>query len=115
MTLEQQARAFERRGVMSPFEERPVFSASPEALDSQRFAAYYRSRYGHELADSQIPEPQLFRNLRLTAADEAGQVHPTVLGLLLFASRPEEWIRGAFVDVAVYGSAEPDADRQLDG
>ncbi|MCP4656734.1 MAG: hypothetical protein GY856_15080 [bacterium] len=114
MTLEQQARAFERRGLMTALEERPVFVAPPDALESERFRDYYRMRYGHELVDSHVPEAQLLRNLRLSALDEVGGCHPTVLGLLLFSSRPEQWITGAFLDIAVYAGREPNADQQVD-
>jgi len=114
MTLEQQARAFERRGLMTAFEERPVFSAPPEALEIALFRVYYRQRYGHELDEAHVPKTQLLRNLRLLAADESGELHPTVLGLLVFSSTPERWITGAYVDLAVYSGSEPDADRQVD-
>ncbi len=114
MTLEQQARAFERRGLMRPFEERPIFPAPSEALESARFAEYYQQRYGHPLADAHIPRDRLLKNLRLTADDESGATHPTALGLLLFSSEPEHFLPGAYLDLAVYDSPEPDADRQVD-
>ena len=112
--LLEQARAFERKGLMTAFEERPVFTAPAEALDLGRFASYYRSRYGRDIEDSEIPREQLLRNLRLMAVDEAGTPHPTALGLLLFSSSPESWITGAYVDVAVYSGREPDAVDQVD-
>ncbi len=114
MTLEQQARAFERRGLMTSYEERPVFTAPPEALEMVRFAAYYQMRYGHAMEEAHVPAEQLLRNLRLAALDEAGDAHPTVLGLLLFSARPDRWLTGAFVDLAVYSGSEPDADEQVD-
>ncbi|MCP3961689.1 MAG: hypothetical protein GY719_27935 [bacterium] len=114
MTLEQQARAFERRGQMSPFEERPVFNASPEVLEEATFAKYYAQRYGHPLSEAHVARQQLLRNLRITAQDESGAEHPTVLGLLLFAEEPDRFLPGAYVDIAVYDAPEPDADRQVD-
>lgn len=114
MTLEQQARAFERRGLMSAFEERPVFPAPADALEMDRFRDYYRQRYGHDLEQTHVPPHQLLRNLRLLATDESGQLHPTVLGLLLFSPQPDLWVTGAYVDLAVYAGLEPDADRQVD-
>lgn len=114
MTLEQQARAFEKRGLMSPSEERPVFNAAPEVLEAAVFAAYYAQRYGHPLTDAHIAREQLLQNLRLTAADESGAVHPTVLGLLLFSVEPDRFLPGAYLDIAVYAAPEPDADRQVD-
>lgn len=114
MTLEQQARAFERRGLMKPFEERPIFTAPPEALEPARFAQYYEQRYGHPLADAHIPRERLLQNLRLMATDESGARHPTALGLLFFCSQPERFLPGAYLDLAVYEGSEPDADRQVD-
>jgi predicted HTH transcriptional regulator len=114
MTLEQQARAFERRGLMTPFEERPVFTAVADAMELSRFREYYQQRYGRPLDDSHVAVPGLLRNLRLAAVDEAEVIRPTVLGLLLFSSHPERWISGAFVDVAVYRGEVLDSEHLLD-
>lgn len=114
MTLEQQARAFERRGMMVPFEERPMFTARPEDLDPLRFRSYYETRFGQPWAEGEIPPGRLMQNLKLLAADEAAGLHPTGLGLLLFSPEPDRWITGAYVDVAVYEAPQPDANRQRD-
>jgi predicted HTH transcriptional regulator len=114
MTLEQQARAFERRGMMPPFEERPIFAARPEDLDAARFRAYYEARFGQPWTEGLIPTQRLMQNLKLLAPDEAGGLHPTGLGLLLFSPEPHRWITGAYVDLAAYEAPEPDADRQKD-
>jgi ATP-dependent DNA helicase RecG len=114
MTLEQQARAFERRGMMASFEERPIFTAKPEDLDPERFKAYYEARFGRPWTDAEAPLPRLMQNLRLLGQDESGVAHPTAVGLLLFAAEPDRWIAGAYVDVVVYEGLEPDADRQKD-
>lgn len=114
MTLEQQARAFERRGMMPPFEERPIYAARPEDLDGARFDAYCDARFGASRGDRTIPAGQLMRNLKLLAADESGELHPTALGVLLFAPEPDRWISGAYVDIVVYDSPHPDAEHQRD-
>ncbi len=113
-TDEELLREIERRGLMNPFEERPIFNAPLEALDAARFAEYYEQRYGHAIADSHIPRERLLQNLRLTADDEAGATHPTALGLLLFSAEPERYLPGAYLDLAVYDVPEPDADHQVD-
>jgi predicted HTH transcriptional regulator len=114
MTLEQQARLFERRGMMQPFEERPVISAPADAIERSRFEEYYRLTYGGELGTSRLPYEQLLQNLKLLTTDEAGTMHPTVVGLLLFCGHPERYLSGAYVDVAAYEDVRPDASQQSD-
>jgi ATP-dependent DNA helicase RecG len=114
MTLEQQARAFERRGMMPAFEERPVFTARPEDLDLSRFKAYYEARFGQQWSEGEISLGRRLENLKFVATDESGTSHPTGLGLLLFSPEPDRWVSGAYVDLVVYDGPEPDADRQKD-
>ncbi len=114
MSLEQQARCFERRGMLVPFEERPVYRAGLEEMDRERLRKHYERQYGHSLDEAQIPLDRLLQNLKLAAADETGALHPTALGLLLFSSQPDRHITGAYVDVAAYEGTEPDAARQRD-
>ncbi|MCP4152213.1 MAG: hypothetical protein GY757_31025 [bacterium] len=114
MTIEQQARIFERRGMITSIEERPVFTSVLEDLEKDRFQAYYKVRYGEPYDAAEISYEQLLQNLKLAAPDEIGKLHPTALGLLLFTSEPERWIPGAYVDIAAYNAPEPDADKQKD-
>jgi ATP-dependent DNA helicase RecG len=114
MTIEQQARIFERRGMITSFEERPIYSAGLEDMEEKDFSSYYRKRYGETYDAGEVSYERLLQNLKLAAPDEIGNLHPTGLGLLLFSSRPDTWISGAYVDIAVYDGAEPDADRQRD-
>lgn len=114
MTLEQQARLFERRGMMQPFEERPAISAPAEAVERPRFEEYYRYTYGDVLESSKLSYERLLQNLRLLATDEAGTLHPTVVGLLMFCGRPDRYLPGAYVDIVAYDDVKPDANRQSD-
>ena len=114
MTLEQQARIFERRGLITSFEERPVLSANVEDMEEKRFHSYYKMRYGEPYDVEMVSYERLLQNLKLAAPDEISNLHPTGLGLLLFSSQPEKYISGAYLDIAVYDGAEPDADRQRD-
>ncbi len=114
MKMEQVARALERKGMMTPFEERPVFSAKVEDIESDRFRGYYQARFGAFMAEPGGDYERLLLNLKLAVRDEAGGLRPTALGLLFFSSRPDGWISGAYVDIAAYDTDVPDAARQRD-
>lgn len=114
MSLEEQGRAFERRGMILPFEEWPVLTASREAIDMSLFASYYQIRYGSPLGTAAVDPERLLQNLKLIIPDESGALHPTGLGVLLFSPAPHTWITGAYVDIVVYESADPDANFQRD-
>lgn len=114
MTLEQQARSFERRGMLIPFEERPVFSTDTELIEKTRISDYYERRYGGPLDETRIPYENLLQNLKLVMTDESDQFRPTGLGLLLFSSAPSQYIPGAYIDLACYDSKVPDANQQID-
>lgn len=114
VSLEHLPRLFERRGMALPFEEHPVYTATLEALDRECFAAYHRTKYGHPLEEATLSYKRLLQNLRLATADEAGTLRPTVAGLLLFSSRPDAYLPGAYVDLVTYGSPYADATYQLD-
>jgi hypothetical protein len=85
MTLEHQARAFERRGLMSPFEERPVFNAPPEALEAATFAAYYEQRYGHPLTEPTSPGSGCSRTC---ASRRLTRARPCIPRFSVFCSSP---------------------------
>ena len=114
MTLDQQARIFERRGMVIPFEERPVLRANAELVERTRFSHYYTQKYGRTLDEAQIPYKKLLQNLKLVMADESGELHPTGLGLLLFCSSPAQFISGAYIDLVCYRGTVPDANQQVD-
>jgi len=115
MTLDQQARLFERRGMLTPFEERPVYSASNiEIISSKLFSEYYQKRYPDPLDEIDIPLEQFLENIRLLSKDEDNQIYPTALGLLLFTKKPDQWIKGAYIDIVMYYGLEPNIDQQAD-
>src|SRR6185295_11582749 len=70
---EQLGRLLANRRLAAPVEERPVFEAGIEAI-----------------------------NQKLAVRNEAMHLHATMLGVLLFAERPDSFITGAFIDVAAY-------------
>lgn len=100
--------------MMAPFEERPVFSAKMDNLESERFNVYYEVRYDMQREVAGVTYDRLLQNLKLAAQDESGAFYPTGLGALLFASRPEQWVSGAYVDIVAYEGESADADKQRD-
>jgi len=114
MSLEQQARAFERKSLILAFEERPLLASSPEELDRSRFANYCRTRYGETAEMEEAGPLRRMQNLKLLAPDETGRLHPTGLGLLLFSSEPHLRVPGAYVDLVVYAGSDADANLQRD-
>jgi len=105
---EQLGRLLSARRLTLPAEERPVFRAGVEALDRSRFNAYYERRFGMSVEAAGVEQTQLLVNQKLAVKDEAGNLRATILGVLLFAERPESFVNGAFLDVAAY--TEPVAD-----
>jgi predicted HTH transcriptional regulator len=115
MTLDQQARLFERRGMLTPFEERPVYLSKKDVLlNSQLFSEYYQQRYPDPLNEIDIPLEQLLENIKLLSKDETNELYPTALGLLLFSSRPDKWITGAYIDIVMYYDSTPNINFQED-
>lgn len=99
---EQLGRLLAARNLLIPFEERPALGASTDAVDLNRFLAYYQQRFGQTPDERGIPVHQLLRNLKLATEDEVMQLHPSNLGILLFTERPDTWLNDAFIDVAAY-------------
>lgn len=102
ISAEQLGRLLAARNLLISFEERPVIGASIEVLDMSRFHAYYQNRFQQTPEERGISISQQLRNLKLAMQDDANHWHPTNLGVLLFTERPENWLSGAFIDVASY-------------
>jgi predicted HTH transcriptional regulator len=99
---EQLGRLLSARRLTIPAEERPVFRTGIESLDRSRFDAYYQRRFGIPIEAAGIEVSQLLVNQKLAVKDEAGTLRATILGILLFAERPDASLGGAFIDVAAY-------------
>lgn len=114
MSMEHQARLMQRRGIMTPFEEHPVFRAPVDELGRSAVRAYLKRRFENveEMLSDDLD--RMLRNQSLVAEDESGGLHPTVVGLLLFGRTPRTFLDGAYVDLVVYDSHVADADHQRD-
>ena len=110
ITAEQLGRLLASRQLILPFEERPVHRADLDAIDRTRFETYYRRRFGHPMADSELSYQHLLRNLKLAMQDDDGLWRPTTVGVLLFSERPDRYLSGAYVDLAVYDHAVADGN-----
>lgn len=105
---EQLGRLLSARRLAVPAEERPVFRAGVEVIDRLRFDAYYQRRFGLPPGQADVEVAQLYVNQKLAVRDESGNLQATILGVLLFAERPDSWIGGAFIDVAAYSGTVAD-------
>lgn len=114
MSMEEQARLFERRGMMLAVEERPVFSAGLADIERARVDDWLIRSQQPSLDASPLPFEKRLQNLKFAIADESGEVRPSTLGLLLFNSRPDERIPGAFVDITAYSGTRNDAAERRD-
>jgi predicted HTH transcriptional regulator len=80
-----------------------VLNSSISDIDLNRFKAYYQRRFGNTPEERGLSVPQLLLNLKLVIKNEDGALLPTNLGILLFSEKPDKWLNGAFIDIAVYG------------
>ena len=80
---------------MFVFDESPVLTAGVDELDIGLLKAGLGKAHG-------IEGDQLLLNKRITLQDEEGMVHLTVAGLLCFSKNPEEHLKSAYIQTAVY-------------
>ena len=112
---ERLARMLTERRLASPLEERPMVG-SLDDLDKTRLEQYFSRRF----PDWSMPEDwaSTLAAHKLAVILDVGAV-PTHLGILLFAKQPEQYISGAYVDLAVYHHDIPDGNtvdsRQITG
>jgi predicted HTH transcriptional regulator len=62
------------------------------------------------MADSELSYEHLLRNLKLAVQEDDGLWRPTTVGVLLFSERPDRYLSGAYVDLAVYDHAVADGN-----
>ena len=104
---ERLARLLSSRRLTSPVEERPVLNAKLTDLDEVRLSKYFRSRFSDWETPEDWQETLVSHKLAVVSDD---QVHPTYLGILLFAEQPDVFIPDAYVDMALYEHDEPDGN-----
>jgi predicted HTH transcriptional regulator len=102
-TVAELARLFQQRGRAYVFDEQTVPTASAEELDREALKNFYGEAVG-------IPWPDLLRNTRVTAADDAGVDRPTVAGLLAFGRDQRRHLPSAYIESAVYRGVDLTSD-----
>lgn len=107
---DQLGRMLSARRLVVPAEERPVFRTGVEVLDLSRFESYYRRRFSGSPDQAEVEISQILVNQKLVVRDESGALRATILGILLFAERPDAFLNGAFVDVAAYAGTVADGN-----
>lgn len=93
-----------RSGIM-PFDESPVARTGPEDLD--RTAA---ERFVREEADFDAA----VRKLGLIVEDADGVARLSVAGVLMCTSRPQQWLRAAYIQAVFYAGDRGDDRYQID-
>ena len=95
LTPTELARLFQQRGREYVFDEQPVLTADVAALNQHRLEAFFGR-------SPTIPRLDLLRNTRAVAASEDGATHPTVAGLLAFATEPSDFLPSCTIEAACY-------------
>lgn len=98
------ARLFQDRGRNFVFDEQPVPAATYDDLDQNKLDRYFDA----PLRATNWPD--LLRNTKIVTKMEDDILHPTVTGLLLFGSMPQNHLRSAFIEAAVYRGTDRTSD-----
>jgi ATP-dependent DNA helicase RecG len=98
------ARLFQERGRAFVFDEQPVPTAVIDDIDQISLQRFFESQL------PSIPWPDLLRNTRIVSAADRGLERPTVAGLLVFGTAPQEHLRSAHIEAAVYRGEELTSD-----
>ncbi|MBF0097997.1 MAG: putative DNA binding domain-containing protein [Magnetococcales bacterium] len=116
---EQLGRLLTSRTLSMPFEERPCPGTVLDHFNRDRFEAYYTRRFGHPFRETGVPLERLLANLKLLLSTDDGSWRITNLGILLFTDRPQNWLGGAYLEIAVYDHDVADGNtrdvRRFDG
>ena len=103
LTPAELVRLFQQRGREYVFDEQAVLAAGISDLNRHRLEAFFgRSPSGQWL--------DLLRNTRVTVPDEHGTDHPTVAGLLAFATEPADFLPFCSIEAASYAGTELSSD-----
>jgi ATP-dependent DNA helicase RecG len=106
---DQLGRLLATRNLLVPFEERPALGTGLDIFDPGRVDSYYQNRFKRSFASDGLTFERLLINMKL-AVEMDGQVVPTNLGVILFTENPEQYLGGAFIDIAAYKGTVADGE-----
>jgi ATP-dependent DNA helicase RecG len=106
---DQLGRLLATRNLLVPFEERPAPGTGLDIFDPGRVDSYYQNRFKRSFASDGLTFERLLINMKL-AVEMDGQVVPTNLGVILFTENPEQYLGGAFIDIAAYKGTVADGE-----
>lgn len=98
------ARLFQNRGRAFVFDEQAVLTATRDDLDQNKLDRYF------DAPSEAITWPDLLQNTKIIAKMEDDILHPTVTGLLMFGSMPQNHLPSAFIEAAVYRGTDRTSD-----
>ena len=106
---DQLGRLLATRNLLVPFEERPALGAGLDIFDPGRVDSYYQNRFKRSFASDGLTFERLLINMKL-AVEMDGHAVPTNLGVILFTEKPEQYLGGAYIDIAAYKGTVADGE-----
>jgi ATP-dependent DNA helicase RecG len=106
---DQLGRLLATRNLLVPFEERPALGTGLDIFDPGRVDSYYQNRFKRSFASDGLTFERLLINMKL-AVEMDGHAVPTNLGVILFTENPEQYLGGAFIDIAAYKGTVADGE-----
>lgn len=99
---EQLGRLLAAKKLLIPFEERPCSTTEMSDFNRELFESYYERRFGSLPEASGLPLERLLSNLKLAVELDGGSWRLSNLGVVLFSDSPQDWLPGAYIEIAVY-------------
>ena len=106
------ARMFQQRSQtrLIRFDEQTLFAATKSSLVKEYWQKFRTPLSPPEL----VTDEDFLQKLQLLAADEGGQLRPTVSGVLMACPQPHEFLPDAFIQAVAYRGSERNATGQID-
>ena len=106
------ARLFQQRSQtrLIRFDEQTLSSASKDCLVKEYWQKFRTPLSPPEL----VADDDFLQKLKLLTVDEDGQLRPTVSGVLMACSQPQEFLPDAFIQAVAYRGSERNATGQID-
>ena len=89
-------------GAKEPFDDRLNYTATMDDLSIDLIKEFLKRAESGLLQQEQMDKESLTRSLHVIGGPEES-LHPRNIGLLMFSFRPDEFIRYAYIDLAIIG------------